>query len=262
MDMETDMAVMDEMPMDDMKMEDDMMMDDGETYEMDHKYGYPEMWTANLLWLAIAGSMSYKSIMGGIVDADYTVHTSAKNYSFYQYGCMIMAYSGAIYWTVGAILQALSLPSILVDINIMYWAHSAMVMMAIEGIAELLMWYAYDASKVEANTNQTAADVAFVAEAEKEMTYGAAHMAWLTVTMMGLHDMWIAGQWDMLSVEKRKMFVEMHEAKMKEMATKNKEMMMEKMDMDEMDMEKEMEKVDEAPVEITPGMELFRFFKF
>jgi len=259
MDMETDMAVMDQ-PMDDMTMEDDMMMDDGETYDMDHSYGKPEMWTANLIWLALSGSLAFKSIMGGIVDADYTTHASATNYQFYQYGCMIMAYSGAIFWTVGTLLQLISLAWIAVDINIMFWAHSAMVMMAIEGIAELLMFYAYDGAKVAANAG-TAADVAFIEEAEKEMVFEAAHTAWLTVTMMGLHDMWIAGQWDMLATDKRKMFVEMHEAKMKEQAQKNKEMMMEKMDMGEEEME-EMEEVEEAAVEITPDMELFRFFKF
>jgi len=261
MDMETDMAVMDQpmdQPMDDMMMEDDMMMD-GETYDMDHSYSKVQMWTANLIWLALSGSLAFKSIMGGIVDADYTTHASVTNYSFYQYGCMIMAYSGAIFWTVGTLLQLISLAWVAVDINIMFWAHSAMVMMALEGIAELLMFYTYDSAKVSANGGN-AGDQAFIEEAEKEMVYEAAHYAWLTVTMMGLHDMWIAGQWDMLATDKRKMFVEMHEAKMKEQYEKNKEMMYEKMDMDEEEME-EMEEAEPA-VEITPDMELFRFFKF
>jgi len=154
---------------------------------------------------------------------------------------MIFAYSGAIFWTVGTLLQALSLAFVLVDINIMFWYHSAMVMMALEGIAELLVWYAYDASKVEANTNRTAADVAFVAEVEKEMTYDAAHAAWLAVTFMGLHDMWIAGQWDMLPVEKRKVFVDMEAAQMKEAYEKNMAMMKGDKDMDMDKDDKEME---------------------
>merc|ERR1712032_1173275 len=136
-------------------------------------------------------------------------------------------------WTVGTLLQLISLAWVAVDINIMF--------------------YTYDSAKVSANGGN-AGDQAFIEEAEKEMVYEAAHYAWLTVTMMGLHDMWIAGQWDMLATDKRKMFVEMHEAKMKEQAQKNKEMMMEEME--------EMEKVEEAPVDITPDMELFRFFKF
>merc|ERR1711970_345992 len=154
-----------------------------------------------------------------------------------MYGCMIASYSGAIFWTVGSLLQALSLAWIAVDINLMFWMHSAMAMMALEGIAEILMWYAYDSSKVEANTNSTPADVAFVADAEKEMTYEAAHTAWMTVTFMHLHDAWAAGQWDMLAVEKRKVFAEAHMAKMEEQYKKNKEMMMKDMDMDGEEME-------------------------
>lgn len=167
---------------------------------------------------------------------------------------MIFAYSGAIFWTVGTILQAVSLAFVLVDINIMFWYQSAMAMMALEGIAELLVWYAYDSSKVEANTNNTAADVAFVAEVEKSMTYDAAHAAWLAVTFMGLHDMWIAGQWDMLPVEKRKVFVDMEAAKMKEAYEKNMAMMKgdKDMDMDDKEMEDKEIEQDESQAQTQP----------
>ena len=60
-------------------------MEDGETYDMEHNYTKPQMWAANLIWTAIAGSMAFKSIMGGIVDADFTA-TAAKNNQYYQYG--------------------------------------------------------------------------------------------------------------------------------------------------------------------------------
>ena len=191
-------------------------MYEGETYDLDHHYVKNEMYAANVVWTLLAAIMATKSV-NAVLDADYTsLPTQAA--SIYQYSDMALKYGNALFWTVGTLLQLVSMAWVAVDINIYFWMVISSYVMIADILVGLGIWYAYDANKLSA----TSSDNDWADALEVEDIYESAHEAWLMVTHMMLADKWFAGQWDMLAVEKRKEFVEMHEAEVKARVEANK----------------------------------------
>lgn len=229
------------------------MSEDMETYDLDHSFPKAEMYAANLVWNGLAAIMAAKAY-NAIMDADYTTSPPGNAASVWQYADMALNYGSAIFWGVGTLLQAISMTWNLVDVNIMWWMVVSTYFMAIEELAGLALMYVYDVNK----TSSTTADQDWADDLHEEGVYDMARGAWLMVTHMSLAERWFAGQWDMLVVEKRQVFVEEHEAKMMEQVAKNKAYMGIE-DMDKEEMAEKMEEKEDASINVA---DLWRTLNF
>ncbi len=211
--------------MDATMMDDTMPMEqvEMEMKDMEYEYSKGQMLTANIIWNLLAATMATKKIMKAM-DADYSGFTFDGK-DFYQYGDMILNYSGAAFYTVASILQLVSMFSVAVDINMMFLMHGSMIYMALQGIAELLIFYAYDKGHTAGSAEIETIDMA--------MAYYTAGEAWLGVTKKALYPMWKEGQYAMMSAEMQMAYKEKMEMKDKKAYERNMEMMYGKVEEDE-----------------------------